>query len=299
MLLLTAFQDPCYNVRIGFLQRYTALAITLETRFYCIPFLTAQDPERETREYVRGQSDRFGNTDIPFLQARNFIALQYKRMPAEQRHLKFELLLVRYLHLLARHPDFTSHEPEILKDMCRFVSCGWSTEHHCSHKPQLRRILRRHHLQCGQPRAAIPPCAEVQDRPRRRLALSIRGRRYSKTLPLRLADHHRQNLYYLSEIAQEILKGRAKHHGWVLDNFPGKVKLPVDMFKPLPSADVAKEIAKTSYLTDEMTDWLEGHNRPVKSPVARTRVVSGTGTGARAPRKRKANGAADGSPPIK
>ncbi|KAH7098634.1 armadillo-type protein [Auriculariales sp. MPI-PUGE-AT-0066] len=85
-LLALTIQDPCYNVRMGFLQKYTALSMKLETRFYCIPFLTAQDPERETREY-----------------ARNFVTIQYQRMPPEQRHAKLEMVFVRYLHLLAHH----------------------------------------------------------------------------------------------------------------------------------------------------------------------------------------------------
>jgi Sister chromatid cohesion protein PDS5 protein len=51
-----------------------------------------------------------------------------------------------------------------------------------------------------------------------------------------------QNLYCISELAQEIIKVRAKLNGWQLTSYPGKVKLPGDIFKSLASAEVANRV---------------------------------------------------------
>jgi sister-chromatid-cohesion protein PDS5 len=42
-----------------------------------------------------------------------------------------------------------------------------------------------------------------------------------------------QNLYRLAEIAQVLIQNRAKHQGWVLSSYPGKVKFPKDIFQNL------------------------------------------------------------------
>lgn len=52
-----------------------------------------------------------------------------------------------------------------------------------------------------------------------------------------------QNLYAISELAQRLLRDRAKSHGWVLETYPGKVKLPGDIFKPLPNPGAAREVS--------------------------------------------------------
>jgi sister-chromatid-cohesion protein PDS5 len=52
----------------------------------------------------------------------------------------------------------------------------------------------------------------------------------------------RQNLYLLSELAQHIISVRAKARNWSLSSYPGKVKMPGDIFKPLPSNEVAKDV---------------------------------------------------------
>lgn len=53
----------------------------------------------------------------------------------------------------------------------------------------------------------------------------------------------RQNMYAMSELAQELIKNRAHAHGWSIETYPGKVKLPSDIFKPLPNVEAAKTVS--------------------------------------------------------
>jgi sister-chromatid-cohesion protein PDS5 len=46
----------------------------------------------------------------------------------------------------------------------------------------------------------------------------------------------------MSELAQELLKVRAHVQSWSIQSYPGKVKLPSDILKAQPSADVANKV---------------------------------------------------------
>jgi hypothetical protein len=46
----------------------------------------------------------------------------------------------------------------------------------------------------------------------------------------------------MSELAQELIKARAHAQGWSIQSYPGKVKLPADILKPLPSAEEANKV---------------------------------------------------------
>lgn len=89
-----------------------------------------------------------------------------------------------------------------------------------------------------------------------------------------------QKLYAASELAQHLIKARAKSHSWALDSYPGKVKLPGDIFKALPNPEAANkvtipgsvaclvsehccsQILKTVYLPENILSWLaEKHSK--------------------------------------
>lgn len=55
-------------------------------------------------------------------------------------------------------------------------------------------------------------------------------------------DGRSENLYRASELAQEVLKARARALGWTIPSFPGKVKIPMDVFKPLGSVEAGKQV---------------------------------------------------------
>ena len=51
-----------------------------------------------------------------------------------------------------------------------------------------------------------------------------------------------ENLYVLSELAQLVIRRWAKARAWVVATYPKKVKLPADVFRPLPTAEAANEV---------------------------------------------------------
>lgn len=58
-----------------------------------------------------------------------------------------------------------------------------------------------------------------------------------------------QNLYAMSELAQELIKNRTQAHSWSLQSFPGKVKLPPDILRALPSAEAANKASSRLHST--------------------------------------------------
>lgn len=51
-----------------------------------------------------------------------------------------------------------------------------------------------------------------------------------------------QNFYAICEIAQELIKARAHQNLWSIQSYPGKVKLPPDILRPLPNAETANKV---------------------------------------------------------
>ncbi|EIN08867.1 hypothetical protein PUNSTDRAFT_67344 [Punctularia strigosozonata HHB-11173 SS5] len=103
--LAVMVQDPCFQVRISFL---TKLIILLSPRklppyFNTIPFLTVHDPDPEVIQ-----------------SAKAFVAFASRTWPPSIRSTDLELLFLRFLHLLAHHPDFgTDHEQ--LLEMAKYL----------------------------------------------------------------------------------------------------------------------------------------------------------------------------------
>jgi sister-chromatid-cohesion protein PDS5 len=47
----------------------------------------------------------------------------------------------------------------------------------------------------------------------------------------------------MSELAQELIKSRTQSNSWSLQSYPGKVKLPSDILRALPSPDAANKVS--------------------------------------------------------
>jgi len=47
----------------------------------------------------------------------------------------------------------------------------------------------------------------------------------------------------MSELAQELIKARAHNRSWTLQSYPGKVKLPSDIFRSLPNPEAAAKVS--------------------------------------------------------
>ncbi|KDQ08190.1 hypothetical protein BOTBODRAFT_118968 [Botryobasidium botryosum FD-172 SS1] len=138
----------------------------------------------------------------------------------------FEMMFIRLLHLLAHHPDF-SNTPDNLQDIAKYIEFYLDIIASADNIPLL------YHL-----------------------ALKAKTVRDSES------HTYSENLYTISELAQLIIKARANLHSWSLPSYPGKVKLPSDIFKPLPNSDAANTILKTVYLPDETLNKLGKRVKP-------------------------------------
>jgi sister-chromatid-cohesion protein PDS5 len=52
----------------------------------------------------------------------------------------------------------------------------------------------------------------------------------------------------MSELAQELIKSRTQSNSWSLQSYPGKVKLPSDILRALPSSDAANKVNSQSVI---------------------------------------------------
>ncbi|EFP78251.2 uncharacterized protein PGTG_04207 [Puccinia graminis f. sp. tritici CRL 75-36-700-3] len=71
-----------------------------------------------------------------------------------------------------------------------------------------------------------------------------------KTVKDRQDNKYPEALYMLSDLAQLVIRAKARDHHWVLPTYPGHVKLPDDLFKGL-SSEEALEVSKKDYLPEE------------------------------------------------
>ncbi|TFK20656.1 cohesin-associated protein Pds5 [Coprinopsis marcescibilis] len=129
-------------------------------------------------------------------------------------------IFIRLLHLLAHHPDFSTAHDDLL-DIAKYVQFYLD-------------------LMASQDNISLL----------NHLAMKLKTVRDAET------HGHTERLYIMSELAQELIKTRANNQSWVVPTYPGKVKLPADILRPLPNAESAKEIVKTVYLPEETRSWL-------------------------------------------
>ncbi|KAI0646530.1 armadillo-type protein [Trametes meyenii] len=152
--------------------------------------------------------------------AQAYVAFALRAVPKPVRLARFEVTFVRLLHLLAHHPDFKI-EHEYLPDIAKYI------QFYLDLVASNDNVSLLYHL-----------------------AL--------KAKTVRDAESHvySENLYACGELSQHLIKAHAKTHSWNLETFPGKVRLPADILRPLPSAEAANEILKRVYLPEEALTWL-------------------------------------------
>ncbi|KAG8890975.1 hypothetical protein FRB98_002995 [Tulasnella sp. 332] len=162
--------------------------------------------------------------------ARWYITSFARRGPPEIRVSNFEMIFVRLLHLLAHHPDFSA-DAEGLADMSKYI-------------------------------AFFVDLLATSDNVS--LLFHLAGR--TKTVRDSESQEYSKNLYVMSELAQHLIKMHAQAQGWSLPSFPGKTKLPSDIFQPHSSAESLKKVLRTAYLPDIASLSVEGVGQPWKSP---------------------------------
>ncbi|KAI0064905.1 cohesin-associated protein Pds5 [Artomyces pyxidatus] len=217
VLLAITMQDPCYQVRIEFLRKFMSIATTqkLPAHFNVIPFLTVHDPEADVKTMAKA-----------------YVSYVFRTAPPSSRVNTFEIIFVRFLHLLAHHPDFSLAQ-ESLVDMAKYIDF------------YLELISSADNIS---------------------LLYHISGK--IKTVRDSESHGYSENLYALSELAQHIIQTRAHAHSWALQSYPGKIKLFSDILRPLPNPEAANEILKRVYLPHETMDWLKEQAKSARAAAA-------------------------------
>jgi sister-chromatid-cohesion protein PDS5 len=132
-------------------------------------------------------------------------------------------VFARLLSLLAHHPDFDT-EDETLKLMSEYIL---------------------YYLKCVATEENLSLIFHVAQR--------VKGVA-DGIAPSRQAD---ENLYILSDLAQALIRSWEEQNNWTMQSWPGKMKLPSGIFRPLESHDRAQEIAKKTWIGEDLVDELE------------------------------------------
>ncbi|CAN9310066.1 unnamed protein product [Alternaria alternata] len=142
---------------------------------------------------------------------------------AARKETILETVFARLLSLLAHHPDFDT-EDETLKLMSEYIL---------------------YYLKCVATEENLSLIFHVAQR--------VKGVA-DGIAPSRQAD---ENLYILSDLAQALIRSWEEQNNWTMQSWPGKMKLPSGIFRPLESHDRAQEIAKKTWIGEDLVDELE------------------------------------------
>ncbi|KNC98061.1 uncharacterized protein SPPG_09381 [Spizellomyces punctatus DAOM BR117] len=229
--LALCIQDPIYQVRNAFVEKLVMYLSnkTVPFDYMVILMLAAHEPEAELK-----------------LKVKNFLSRKAKQQRAEENPQAslLEHTIVRFLHVLAHHPDFNI-EVEDLQMFAVYIEFFLDSVATSDNASFLYYMT-----------------AKVKT----------------------VRDIHAQsseNLYALSDLAQLIIQERANHAGWSLPSYPGNVHLPKDLFVKMSSQN-AVENTRKSYLPQEFIDMramssVLGHGQKSRA----SRKVEATGRPAR------------------
>ncbi|KAF7289956.1 hypothetical protein MIND_01370800 [Mycena indigotica] len=159
----------------------------------------------------------------------SFIRSTASKLPVVKRVEHLDMVFIRLIHLLAHHPDFGTTEEEML-DMAKYI------EFYLSTVANAETISLLYHL-------------------------AMKGKTVRDAVP-----EYTENLYITSELAQELIKIWAHQQGLNIATYPGKVKLPQDIFRPLTNA----EESKRTWVKNQYTSTKEKKERKRKAPPKTT-----------------------------
>lgn len=155
-----------------------------------------------------------------------------------QRFKTIEYTFARFLHLLAHHPDFRREDPAEVLEFSRYLDF------------YLSNVANEENINL----------------------FWYFGSRL-KTLRTTDSVGSSENLYALCELAQLRIKRKAIINGWTIEPWPGKIVMPSDIFRPLPSKEVQKEIYSRQFLPDlvvkQLNDDLESISTKKRPPAER------------------------------
>jgi len=138
-----------------------------------------------------------------------------------------EALFARFISLLAHHPDFY-RDPDAEKDVDNL-------------KDYVQYIM--FYLKCVATEENLSLIYHVAQR--------------VKSVQDGIDPAKSDNLYFLSDLAQEVIRRYEEAHGWSMQAWPGKLKMPSGLFAALPNHEVAQQIAMKQYVPEALLDQLD------------------------------------------
>ncbi|KAF9443853.1 ARM repeat-containing protein [Macrolepiota fuliginosa MF-IS2] len=166
-----------------------------------------------------------------------------RKLSPAQRVEYFELMFVRLLHTLAHHPDFGTEHDDLL-DLAKYL------------KFYLGLIATSENV-----------------------SLLYNLTQKGKTVRDHASFTHSENFYILCELSQDLIKVHASVHSWSIQSYPGKVRMPADILRPLPNAEAANRILKTTFLPDETREWVANSYQHQRKERKATTAATATGGG--------------------
>ncbi|KAF7323824.1 hypothetical protein MKEN_00603700 [Mycena kentingensis (nom. inval.)] len=183
--------------------------------------------------------------------ASGYIKSAMHKLRPDKRVQSIEMMFIRLLHLLAHHPDFGQEVDEMV-DIAKYI------RFYLAQVGNAETISLLYHL-AGKAKT-------VRDN----------DPQYSK------------NLYIMSEFAQELIKIWAHQHGLNITTFPGKIKLPSDIFAPLSGPEESRKVMAKEYLPKEVLDWATEQYASAKEKKEKERKERAEGKAVERANKRKA-----------
>ena len=245
--------DRLPEVRAGFtaqLKKHLGLD-RLNFRWYTVLFLSAFEPEKQ----LKSNTIAWLRSRAQALSRKQQIAQAQSKGQSQgqgQAHQNImELLLARLLSLLAHHPDFPETSSETfgteLLDFAHYILFYLLSVSNEENLSLIFHVAQR----VKQTQDAVTGTVEASER-----------------------------LYVLSDLAQAVIRHYADLHpkwgpgaggggGSILQTWPGKVRLPISLFRALPNHEMAQKVAERNCLPEEVAEMLEG--------VVRTAVRPGKG----------------------
>jgi sister-chromatid-cohesion protein PDS5 len=170
---------------------------------------------------------------------------------AARKETVLETVFSRLLSLLAHHPDFDT-EPETLKLMSEYIL---------------------YYLKCVSTEENLSLIFHVAQR--------VKGVA-DNIAPSKQAD---ENLYVLSDLSQALIRSWEEQNNWTMQSWPGKMRLPSGIFRALESHERAQEIAKRTWIDEDLVEELD----PLVRKAIRNKKRKAT-DGAESARKKKPKG---------
>lgn len=197
-------------------------------RFVTLIFVSAFEPDKELFSYVS-----------TWIRAR--VAYDYK---SQSNRMPMEKTFSTLLHLLVHHQE-SFEDVEVPEDQE-----NGEAEEEESKEEKKKKLEEKQTLDYVLKAAAYIVfylnTVATEENISMIFYISQRVKQYRDNVDEDLSDR----LYLISDLAQFVIIKYQEFKGWNVDTWPGRLQLSADIFKPMPSVQIAQQVAKTTYLPD-------------------------------------------------